>query len=146
MDTIFTIGSSGKTAEKFFNLLDTNHVKTLVDVRLNNTSQLAGFTKKGNLAYFLDKICGIRYAHMPELAPTSEILKDYQKKLINWTQYEQAFASLLGERKLEAKLRDFGWDGACLLCSEKTPEFCHRRLVAEYIKNLGIVGEIVHII
>lgn len=146
MSTIYTIGSGGKSAEKFFTLLQENGVKTLVDIRLNNTSQLAGFTKKDSLEYFLDKICQIKYIHKIDLAPTDSILKNYQKKLINWSQYETAYNDLLQKRLQTLHLDSTDWDKSCLLCSEKTPEFCHRRLAAEFLKNQGLVQEIKHLV
>ncbi len=133
--TIFTIGFTKKSAEAFFTRLKTPGVKRLVDVRLNNTSQLAGFTKKDDLRYFTKAICNIDYMHLPELAPTAEILDAYKKsRHADWQQYEREFLQLIESRRIEITPREI-LDGGCLLCSEETPEHCHRRLVAEYLKE-----------
>ena len=133
--TIFTIGFTKKSAETFFTRLKTPGVKRLVDVRLNNTSQLAGFTKKDDLRYFTKAICDIDYLHLPELAPTPEILDAYKKsRHADWRQYEREFLELMQSRRIENTPREI-LDGGCLLCSEQTPEHCHRRLVAEYLKE-----------
>ncbi len=147
---IYTLGFTKKSAKEFFEILKNNNIHTLVDIRLNNISQLAGFTKGTDLIYFLKEICKIGYAHKIELAPTKEILNDYKNKKISWTEYEERFNQLLGQRNIVGNLskyfsQDLGT--ICLLCSEPTPDKCHRRLVAEYLKNqlpdLNI--EIVHL-
>lgn len=107
----------------------------MVDVRLNNVSQLAGFTKKDDLAYFLRKICGIEYVHLPILSPTQDILNAYKKRHENWQIYEQRFIALMKERKIEAAVSREVLAESCLLCSEDKPQHCHRRLVAEYLKK-----------
>ena len=132
---LFTVGYTKKNAEEFFRLLENAGVKKVVDIRLNNTSQLAGFAKKNDLRFFLKRVAGIDYIHMPELAPTKEILDDYKKKKIGWEEYEKRFKTLLKERKIGEKAGPEGFDRACLLCAEPTAEHCHRRLVAEYLKN-----------
>jgi uncharacterized protein (DUF488 family) len=129
---LFTIGFTKKNAETFFGALREAGVKHLVDVRLNNISQLAGFTKRDDLAYFAKSICGIAYSHRCELAPTAEMLKTYKTTKVSWAAYENRFNNLLAERRIE-KLDRAPFDGACLLCSEATPHHCHRRLVAEYL-------------
>ncbi|WP_017209973.1 DUF488 family protein [Clostridium beijerinckii] len=135
---LYTIGFTKKSAEEFFNILKKNDIKKILDIRLNNSSQLAGFTKGNDLMYFLETICGIKYEHNIELAPTKEILSDYKNKKISWNEYENQFIDLINKRnlgnKILAKYVD-EVDGICLLCSESTAENCHRRLVAEYIKN-----------
>jgi uncharacterized protein (DUF488 family) len=133
--TLFTIGFTGKSAEEFFEKLQRAGVKRLVDIRLNNVSQLAGFTKKRDLEYFLRAIASIGYVHQPGLAPTKEILDAYKKKQIDWDEYERRFRQLLEERRPAGELHAEDFDHACLLCSEPTAEQCHRRLVAEYLKN-----------
>lgn len=130
---IFTIGFTKKSAETFFTLLMNAGVKRLVDVRLNNVSQLAGFTKKEDLRYFTKAICGIEYVHMPDLAPTPEILDAFKKHKGDWRLYERQFLALMKARRIEHTSREL-LDGGCLLCSEETPEHCHRRLVAEYLR------------
>ena len=115
-----------------------NKIKNVVDIRLNNKSQLAGFSKGEDLKYFLNEFCGIEYKHDNDLAPTKEILNSYKDKKISWQQYEELFHELLNKRntkELLDKQYNTNFDGVCLLCSEATAEQCHRRLVAEYIKR-----------
>ncbi len=132
---ISTIGFTKKTAAKFFGLLRASGAKRIVDVRLNNVSQLAGFAKKDDLAFFLREIASMEYVHVPELAPTQAMLDAYKKEKGDWQQYENRFLGLMRERKIEEKLPRSIFDGGCLLCSEDTPHHCHRRLVAEYLKQ-----------
>jgi uncharacterized protein (DUF488 family) len=133
---IYTIGFTKKSAKQFFSSLTKAGIERLIDIRLNNTSQLAGFAKQADLSYFLQTICSIEYLHLPDLAPTHEILKAYQKKEINWDEYERRFHSLLSERRVAAKVdKTLFFKKSVLLCSEAKPERCHRRLVAEYLKN-----------
>ena len=130
---IFTIGFTRKSARRFFGLLHSSGARRIVDVRLNNVSQLAGFAKKDDLAYFLQAICGMEYVHLSELAPTKEMLDDYKKHNGDWSTYERRFLALMTQRRIERTLsRELLADG-CLLCSEDTPTHCHRRLVAEYL-------------
>ena len=131
--TVFTIGFTKKTAEEFFTRLKQSGLVRLVDVRLNNTSQLAGFTKKDDLAFFLREICRLDYVHLPDLAPTQEILDRYKKDGGDWAAYERNFLGLLASRQVENTTARELIEGGCLLCSEPTPEHCHRRLVAEYL-------------
>lgn len=133
--TIFSIGFTKKPAAVFFNSLKDAGVVRLIDVRLNNTSQLAGFTKKNDLNYFAREICGIEYLHLPELAPTQEMLDEYKKTKGAWDTYERRFLNLMSERRIEMTLSPATLDGACLLCSEEKPHHCHRRLVAEYLSE-----------
>lgn len=142
---LFTIGFTKKSAEKFFTLLKTSDVKRVVDVRLNNVSQLAGFAKRDDLRYFLKEICGIDYVHMTELSPTKEILDAYKKSKEDWGVYEKAFLNLLSERKIEDTLLGKLLDWDCLLCSEDKSLHCHRRLVAEYLKRQWGDIEIIHL-
>jgi len=142
---IFTIGFTKKTAEVFFTSLSKSGVKRLVDVRLNNVSQLAAFTKKDDLRYFSKAICKIDYHHLPELAPTKEILEAFKKKKGDWKVYERQFLKLMQSRRVETNVPQELIDGACLLCSEEKPEHCHRRLVAEYLQEKWPNVEIHHI-
>jgi uncharacterized protein (DUF488 family) len=142
---ISTIGFTKKTAAKFFGLLRGSGAKRIVDVRLNNVSQLAGFAKKDDLAYFLREIASMEYVHVPELAPTQAMLDAYKKEKGDWQQYENRFLGLMRERKIEEKLPRSIFDGGCLLCSEDTPHHCHRRLVAEYLKQHWGDVEIKHL-
>ncbi len=130
---IFSIGFTKKSAQKFFEALRVSGAKRVVDVRLNNVSQLAGFAKKNDLGYFLKSICDMDYVHLPELAPTQSMLDEYKKGGGSWSVYEQRFRDLMRERRIENKVpREVIADG-CLLCSEDKPHHCHRRIVAEYL-------------
>jgi uncharacterized protein (DUF488 family) len=130
---LFTIGFTKKNAEKFFTKLRKAGVTRVIDVRLNNQSQLAGFAKKDDLRYFLKEIGGMEYTHLPELAPTQEILDKYGKGKASWQEWEKDILKLLAERKVEKTLKPALFDRACLLCSEHEPEHCHRRVIAEYL-------------
>ncbi|WP_149977781.1 DUF488 domain-containing protein [Microcystis aeruginosa] len=132
---LFTIGFTQKTAQKFFDDLQKAGVKRVIDTRLNNVSQLAGFSKKADLEYFLKVIGGIDYVHVLDLAPTQDILDEYKKKKVDWTIYEQKFRQLISSRRIETKVSPDVINNACLLCSEAKPHNCHRRLVAEYLKE-----------
>ncbi len=143
---LFTIGFTKKSAEIFFTRLQKAGVHRLVDVRLNNVSQLAGFTKKDDLKYFTNVICGIDYLHLPVLAPTSEILDPFKKqKNGDWALYEKQFLDLMRQRRIEETVSREVLQGACLLCSEEKPHHCHRRLVAEYLNDKWGDVEIEHI-
>jgi len=142
---IFTIGFTKTTAEAFFKRLQEAGVKKVIDVRLNNVSQLAGFAKKDDLRYFLKSIGGIEYVHLPELAPTKEIFDNIKKKKGQWTDFEKQFNELMKARRIEETIPRDSVDGACLLCSEAKPHNCHRRLVAEYLKEKWGDIDIVHL-
>ena len=145
--SLFTIGFTQKTAEEFFELIKSHDIEIVADVRFNNNSQLAGFTRKRDLPYFLEKICNCEYSNCPELAPSSEILKPYKKKLITWEEYSQKDITLMETRNAAKffherfKLRN----SVCLLCAEPTPEKCHRRLLAEIIAREYQGTEIIHL-
>lgn len=142
---LFTIGFTKKSAEAFFTKLQRAGVRRLVDVRLNNVSQLAGFTKKDDLRYFTNAICRVDYVHLPELAPTKDILDAYKKNKGDWGIYEQQFLDLMRKRRIEDIVPRGSLDGGCLLCSEDKPHHCHRRLVAEYLKEKWGDVEIEHL-
>lgn len=133
--TVHTIGFTKKTAAEFFELLRKSGTKRVVDVRLNNVSQLAGFSKRDDLKFFLKEICDIDYIHEPLLAPTADILDAYKKHKGDWSIYEPAFLDLMKKREIERRLDPAIIQGGCLLCSEEKPHHCHRRLVAEYLKQ-----------
>ncbi len=146
--TIYTIGFTQKSAEQFFGLIKSHGVELLLDVRLNNRSQLAGFSKGTDLEYFLNEICKTKYIHCEEFAPTKELLSNYQKKQISWEEYENLFNQILekrgGYKRFLTRFADY--NHVCLLCSEPTAEHCHRRLVAEKIKSTAPNDvEVVHI-
>lgn len=144
--TIFTIGFTKRSAESFFEALRRAQVKRLVDVRLNNVSQLAGFTKRDDLRYFVRKICAIEYVHRPDLAPTQEMLDAYKKDKGEWSTYERQFLELMKDRRIEETVPHELMDGACLLCSEDRPHHCHRRLVAEYLSGKWSVVNVEHLV
>lgn len=143
---LYTIGFTKKGAKEFFGLLKGHGIKRLVDIRLNNRSQLAGFTKKDDLKYFAGALCGASYHHMPTLAPTQEILDRLKKHNGSWDDYETSFQSQMRERGAIERLdRAFFNEPCCLLCSEATPEHCHRRLVADAIQKRWPEIEIMHL-
>lgn len=142
---IFTIGFTKKSAESFFTQLQRAGVKRLVDIRLNNVSQLAGFTKRDDLRYFTKAICHIDYIHLTQLAPTQDILDTYKKHKGAWGLYESQFLDLMAKRQIENNVSRDILDGGCLLCSEEKPHNCHRRLVAEYLKKKWGDVEIEHL-
>jgi uncharacterized protein (DUF488 family) len=133
--TVSTIGFTKTTAEGFFERLLKSGVNKVIDVRLHNTSQLSGFAKADDLAYFLKRIGGIEYIHKPLLAPTESLLKSYRKENRDWGAYEESFLALMAERQIENRLEPAMLEGACLLCSEATADHCHRRLVCEYLNE-----------
>jgi uncharacterized protein (DUF488 family) len=142
---LFTIGFTGTTAERFFTRLEVAGVKSVLDVRLNNTSQLAGFAKKNDLAYFLKTIAHIAYSHQPELAPTKELLDAYRKRKTSWAEYERGFLQLVTSRRIHQSLDPAQLADSCLLCSERDPTHCHRRLVAEYLERTWRDIEVIHL-
>jgi len=143
---IYTLGFTKKTAEEFFDILKRNHIRRLIDVRLNNVSQLAGFTKRDDLAFFLREICAADYSHEPLLAPTQELLDSYKKNKGRWEDYESQFTSLIQERSIEQRISPSLFAvPAVLLCSEPTAEHCHRRIVAEYLRSHWSGVSILHL-
>lgn len=143
---LFTIGFTKKSAEAFFTKLKLSGAKRVVDVRLNNVSQLAGFAKRNDLEFFLREICHMDYVHLPELAPTQDILDEYKKNKGDWAVYEQKFLELMRKREIEKRVDPAVIADGCLLCSEDKPHHCHRRLVAEYLKSHWGDVEISHIV
>jgi uncharacterized protein (DUF488 family) len=142
---LYTIGSGKKSAEIFFSLLKENDIKRVIDVRLNNTSQLAGYTKKADLEYFLEVITHIDYLHLPELAPTEQLLENYKSKKISWVEYEKEYDRILSAREPFGYLNMDLLNRACFLCSEPTAKQCHRRLLAEFLKKEIPDLEIIHL-
>lgn len=137
---VFTIGFTQKHAEEFFEKLKKAKVDVLIDVRLNNTSQLASFSKYPDIEYFSDKICNIKYIHDKTFSPTDELLKDYKNQKISWIEYEKIFSEIMTARNIDFYIsnnyKKYESMNICLLCSEATSENCHRRLVAEYFKKI----------
>ena len=134
---IYTIGFTKKSAEVFFETLRKADAQTLVDVRLNNKSQLAGFAKGSDLEYFLKEICNIDYRYEEQFAPTKDLLDRWHKQTVSWEDYTSEYRDILQKRKaekiFEVRYKDAG--NVCFLCAEPTPENCHRRLLAEYLKE-----------
>ncbi|MDO6588556.1 DUF488 domain-containing protein [Salipiger sp. 1_MG-2023] len=144
MVQIFTIGFTKTSAEHFFGRLKDSQSRKLVDVRLNNVSQLAGFAKRDDLRFFTKSLCNMEYSHVPKLAPTKSMLDAYKSKKVDWATYERQFLDLMISRQIE-KIKPAELDGCCLLCSEDTPHFCHRRVVAEYLNREWGNVEIIHL-
>ncbi len=143
---IYTVGFTKKTAAQFFGSLRQANIKRLVDVRLNNSSQLAGFAKKDDLPFFLEEICHIEYQHEPLLAPTQDMLDAYKKQKGSWLDYQQRFLALMRNRRVEERINPKLFQTpTVLLCSETTAEHCHRRLVLEYLQEKWGNLEIMHI-
>ena len=134
-EELYTIGFTQKSAEKFFSLLAENRVKRIVDTRLNNTGQLAGFSKKEDLKYFARTILGVEYVHWEESAPEQPMLDAYKKKLMKWDQYAQEYEALLQRRNIQSQMELIVGKSGCLLCSEAKPHHCHRRLLADYLSR-----------
>lgn len=147
MPTIYTIGHTQKTLERFIRLLQAAGVDAVIDIRLRNTSQLAGFAKRDDLAFLLREGFGIEYEHRPELAPSTKILDTY-KADGDWPAYEEAFLPLLAERDVEAVGRELlaRYRHPCLLCAEPTADHCHRRLVAEWWTERLPDVEVTHLV
>lgn len=143
---VFTIGFTKKTAKEFFDLLKKESVITVLDVRLNTTSQLSGFAKQKDLKFFLQELCGTEYVHLPDWAPTKDILNAYKKKEISWESYEDKFLNLMARRLIEKDVNSDLIQNSCLLCSEHEPHQCHRRLVVEYLnENTGLNLKVKHL-
>lgn len=147
MITLYTIGFTQKNAEQFFELLKKNHISKLIDIRINNASQLAGFAKGKDLQYFIQQICNANYEHIVDFAPTKDLLTKWRKEEITWKQYTDIYLNLLRERFIFKKYNIKNFNNACFLCSEATPELCHRRLLVEYIKEHSIEDvKIIHLL
>jgi uncharacterized protein (DUF488 family) len=143
---LFTIGFTKKNAQQFFSLLQQGGVRKVLDTRLNNVSQLAGFTKRDDLSFFLREVAGIGYEHAEQLAPTGQMLKRYKKGEISWDTYAGEYQALIQKRRMESHFKPDDLDGICLLCSEATPHHCHRRLAAEFFQQqLGCGVDIIHL-
>jgi uncharacterized protein (DUF488 family) len=142
---LFTIGFTRTAASAFFGRLAAAGVRRVHDTRLNRVSQLSGFAKERDLAFFLDRIGGIAYTVEALLAPTSDMLDAYRKRQVGWDEYARRYLDLLATRRVEARIDPHHLDGCCLLCSEATPEHCHRRLAADYLAQATSGLEVVHL-
>jgi uncharacterized protein (DUF488 family) len=143
---VYTVGFTKKSARRFFELIGTSGAQRVIDVRLNNVSQLAGFAKRDDLQYFLRSICNVDYIHLPDLAPTQEMLDEYKKGAGTWPAYEQRFLDLMSRRRIEHTTPRDLIEGGCLLCSEHEPHHCHRRLVVEYLEHHWGPLEVKHLV
>jgi uncharacterized protein (DUF488 family) len=142
---VFTIGFTKSSAEDFFGRLAASGAQRVVDVRLNNTSQLAAFAKRDDLAYFLRTICAMEYVHVPVLCPTQDIIDEYRKGGGGWDRFAERYLDLLAEREAERHVDPAVLDRGCLLCSEHEPDHCHRRLAVEYLHDKWGDLEITHL-
>jgi len=133
---VFTIGAAGKSAERFFSLLAGAGVKRVIDVRLYNSSQLAGYTKSRDLPFFLKSILHADYLHLAAFAPTKELLNDYKKGQLSWAEYERRYRATIEQRRADLELSPEVLDRSCLLCAEPTADHCHRRLAAEHLQQI----------
>lgn len=133
--SLYTIGFTQKSAESFFRLLARNSVRRLVDTRLNNTGQLAGFSKRDDLNYFCKTILSAEYVHWAESAPEDQMLKAYKTKELSWSEYAAEYVALLEKRKIETGMKLVLEKTSCLLCSEAKPHHCHRSLLADYLNT-----------
>ncbi len=132
---VMTIGFTKTNAENFFGRIKAAGVKKVIDIRLHNSSQLAGFAKADDLPFFLKELCSADYVHEPLLAPTEEIMTSFKKLKGDWNVFRGSFLGLMTERKIESQFRVEDFDHACLLCSEDKPHQCHRTLVCEYLNG-----------
>jgi uncharacterized protein (DUF488 family) len=142
---LYTIGFTNKSAQQFFKLLKEGSVTKIVDTRISNASQLAGFAKGQDLAFFAEAVGGMGYEHNLDFAPTKDLLDQYRGKKISWETYAIEYLNLLDRRKIAQKTDIESLHRHCLLCSEHGPEHCHRRLLAEYFQALRKDVEIVHL-
>lgn len=133
---IFTIGYTKKSAQTFFELINENKIDVVIDIRLYNSTQLAGFSKSKDLKYFLKKICECEYIAAPEFAPTAKLFNDYKNGNINWQEYEIAYNELMHTHMNLDFFRAFPNKKICFLCAESTPDYCHRRLLAEMLADI----------
>ncbi len=141
---LHTIGFAGKSAEQFFDALRRAGVQKLIDVRRSNNTLYCGFTRARDLPFFLTHLCGIAYVHEPDFAPSLELLKDYQKRIEAdrkdpqaWPEYVDRFLAEIAQRPICERFQGHaaGFSAVALLCTESKPDRCHRRLLAEHLKN-----------
>lgn len=145
MIKLYTIGFTGKSAQKFFELLENNGVKKIIDTRISNNSQLSGFAKGQDLKFFARRVAQVDYEHLLQFAPTRELLEQYRQKAITWDEYTVEYLNLLEMRDIKTSVEPASLHKCCLLCSEHSPEKCHRRLLAEYLQANYPDIEIIHL-
>lgn len=143
---IFTIGFTHKSAEEFFKLLQKAEVKRVLDVRIHNNSQLAGYSKRDDLAFFLDKVAGIRYVEVSILRPSEELFTSYRKKEIDWKKFLDEYEKEITDKQVETQLKKSDFDRAVLLCGEAEPDHCHRRVAAEYLSEAWGGFQVEHLV
>ena len=146
MINLYTIGFAGKSAEKFFSLLQQAGVSRIIDTRLNNVSQMSGFAKATDLKFFAKVIGNIDYIHRLDFAPTKELLDQYRQKHLTWVEYEVAYLNLLKRRGIAQKIDIEMLENSCLLCSEHSPGYCHRRLLADYLCRVKGGIDVYHLV
>ncbi|MFC1975712.1 DUF488 family protein [Chloroflexota bacterium] len=145
MIKLYTIGFTNKSAQEFFELLEQNNVKKIIDTRISNNSQLSGFAKGRDLEFFAKRFYGMAYTHELDFAPTKELLGKYRKKEITWEAYTEAYLDLLETRNIRGEVDIERLHECCLLCSEHSPQQCHRRLLAEYLQAANPGVQIIHL-
>ncbi len=142
--SLYTIGFTKHSAENFFETLKSAGVKKLIDIRINKTSQLAGFAKGSDLPYFLRISAGITYETMENLAPAKELLISYRSKEVSWEVFEDSYLRQIKSSDSLNTLNPKDFENACLLCSEHTSDRCHRRLLANELHKLWGI-QVVHL-
>ncbi len=142
---LFTIGHTKKSAEKFFGIIGDNKIEIVADVRLYNSTQLAGFSKSSDLQYFLKKICGCNYIALKQLAPNPSLFENYKNGKTSWNEYEKIYNKFLDTQANLDFFYAFKNKRICILCAESTPEHCHRRLIAEKISKTYDDVKITHL-
>jgi uncharacterized protein (DUF488 family) len=144
---IYTSGTSGITAERFFLRLRELKATSVIDTRIHPSSQLSGYSKQESLKYFLKEILQIPYIYESQLCPIEQDFKLYKNKQMIWKTYQDKYYQLLINRNIKEKIDFSPWgDRPVILCSESSPDQCHRRLAAEFISStLNLVSEIKHL-
>lgn len=145
MIKLYTIGFTSKSAKKFFELLEQNQVKKIIDTRISSNTQLSGFAKGKDLEFFARRLANIGYEHELKFAPTKELLAKYRQKKISWDEYSKEYLQLLSFRSVKEEVNAESLQQCCLLCSEHSPEKCHRRLLAEYLQDVNPEIQIIHL-
>lgn len=143
--TLYTIGFTRKGAERFFGLLAESGVRSLLDIRARPDSQLAGFARGADLAWFLRRLCDIEYHTVPALAPGKQLLADYRAGAVSWDIYTERYLAELDPRRVQESLAEFDLDHSCLLCAEDSPAQCHRRLAAEWLQQRHFGLQLIHL-
>lgn len=138
---VFTIGINNKSAEQFFRLLSDNKIIKIIDIRLNNTTQLCGFSKMNDLKFFLKRILNIEYEYISDFAPTKDIMVSYRENK-DWNKFKTDYLKLLENRKVKESYQNYDFRNTCFLCSEDDADNCHRKILSEFLDNSA---EIIHL-